>query len=92
MVTRLVVVQQLCTVHPDGDDRRLVGSTLTATLPRHQIREFAAISAKFFMNEQKRTLEPGSSGEEKRALNPTNVLGPLLTCMHQGNQETCRTR
>lgn len=92
MVTRLVAVQQLCTLHTGGNDRQLVGSTLTATLPRRQIHELVAISAKFFVNEQKKTLELGSSGGGKRDVNPTNAPGSLLTCMRQGNQETCRTR
>ena len=38
-------------------------------------------SAKFSMNDNKKTLEPASSVEEKRDVNPTSALGPLLTCM-----------
>ena len=44
------------------------------------------------MNDNKKTLEPASSAEEKRDVNPTSVLSPLLTCMRQGNQAICRTR
>ena len=44
------------------------------------------------MIDNKKTLEPASSAEEKRDVNPTSVLGPLLTCMRQGNQAICRTR
>ena len=50
------------------------------------------ISAKFFMIDSKKTLELVSSAEEKRGVNQTSALGPLSTCMHQGNQATCRTR
>ena len=48
------------------------------------------ISAKFFMNDSKKTLELASSAEEKRGVNRTSALGPLSACMHQGNQATCR--
>ena len=44
------------------------------------------------MNDNKKTLEPPSTAEEKRDVNLTSVLGPLLTCMHQGNQAICRMR
>ena len=40
----------------------------------------------------KKTLELASSAEEKRGVNPTNALGPLLTCMRQRNQAIYRTR
>ena len=50
------------------------------------------MSAKFFTNDSKKTLVLTSSAEEKRGVNPTSALGPLLTCMRQGNQATCRTR
>ena len=92
VATRLVAVQLLCTLHPDGNDRRLVGSTSMTAPPRLRIHELAAISAKFFMNEEEKTLEPESSGEEKRIVSPTSALGPLLTCMRQGILATCRTR
>ena len=62
------------------------------TLPHHRIHELVAISAKFFMNDSKKTLVLASSTEEKHGVNQTSALGPLLTCMHQGNQATCRTR
>ena len=89
---KLVGVQPPCTLHPEGQDRRLVGSTSTATPLHHRIHELVVISAKFFMINNKKTLEPASSAEEKRDVNPTSALGPLLTCMRQGNQATCRTR
>ena len=92
MATKPVGVQPPCTLHPEGQDRRLAGSTLIATPPRHQIHELVAISAKFFTNDSKKTLTLASSVEEKRDINPTSALGPLLTCMRQGNQATCRTR
>jgi hypothetical protein len=92
LATKLVVAQLLYTLHPDCNDRRLVGSTLTMTLPRHQIRELVAINATFFVSGRGRTLEPESSGEEKRAVNPTSAQGPLLTCMRQGIQRTYRMR
>ena len=44
------------------------------------------------MIDNKKMLELASSAEEKRDVNPTSALGPLLTCMHQGNQAICRTR
>ena len=44
------------------------------------------------MNDNKKTLEPASSVEEKRDVNPISALGPLLICMRQGNQAICRTR
>ena len=91
MATRPVGVQPLCTLHPEGQDRRLTGSTSTATPPRHQIHEVVAISAKFFTNDSKKTLILVSSAEEKRGVNQTSALGLLLTCMHQGDQATCRT-
>ena len=50
------------------------------------------IGAKFFMIDNKKTLELASSAEEKRGVNLTSALGPLSTCMRQGNQATCRTR
>ena len=92
MATRPVGVQPLCTLRPEGQDRRVAGSTSTATPPHHQIHELVAISVKFFMNDSKKTLVLASSTEEKRGINQTNALGPLSTCMHQGNQVTCRTR
>ena len=92
MATKPVGVQPPCTLHPEGHDRRLAGSTSTATPPRHQIHELVAISAKFFTNDSKKTLILASSAEEKRDVNPTSALGPLLTCMRQGNHAICRTR
>ena len=92
MATKLVGVQPPCTLHPEGQDRRLAGSTSTATPLHRQIHELVAISAKFFMIDNKKTLGPASSAEEKRDVNPTSALGPLLTCMRQGNQATCHTR
>ena len=92
MAIRPAGVQPPCTPHPEGQDRRLAVSTLTLTPPHHQIRELVAISAKFFTNDNKNTLELASSAEEKRGVNRTSALGPLSKCMHQGNQETCRTR
>ena len=59
---------------------------------RHQIRELAAISAKFSTTDNKRMLELVSSVEEKRDDNQISALGPLLTCKRQGDQATCRTR
>ena len=85
-------VQPLCILLPEGQDRQLVGSTPTATPPRHRIHELVVISAKFFMIDNKKTLELASSAKEKRDVNPTSALGPLLTCMRQGNQAICRTR
>ena len=78
--------------HPEGQDRRLAGSTSTATPPHHQIHELVAISAKFFTNDSKKMLVLASSAEEKRGVNLTSALGPLSICMRQGNQATCRTR
>ena len=92
MATKPVGVQPPCTLHPEGQDRRLAGSTSTATPPHHQIHELVAISAKFFTNDSKKTLELASSVEEKHDVNQTSAPGPLLTIMRQGNQATCRTR
>ena len=92
MATKLVGVQPPCTLHPEGQDRRLAGSTSTATPPHHRIHELVAINAKFFANDSKKTLVLASSAKEKRGVNPTSVLGLLSTCMRQGNQATCRTR
>ena len=92
VVTKPVGVQPPCTLHPKGQDRQLAGSTSTATPPHHQIHELVAINAKFFTNDSKKTLVLASSAEEKRSVNRTSALGPLSTCMHQGNQATCRTR
>ena len=92
MATKLVEVQPPCNHHPEGQDRRLAGSTSTTTPPRHQIHELVAISAKFFTNDSKKTLVLASSAEEKRGVNQTSALGPLSTCTRQGNQATCRTR
>ena len=92
MAMKPVEVQPPCTLHPEGQDRRLAGSTSTATPPHHQIHELIAISAKFFMNDSKKTLVLASSAKEKRGVNRTIVLGPLPTCMRQGNQAICRTR
>ena len=91
MATKPVGVQPPCTLYPEGQDLRLTGSTSTATPPRHQIHELVVISAKFFTNDSKKTLVLASSAGEKRDFNPTSALGPLLTCMRQGNQATCRT-
>ena len=85
-------VQPLCTLRPEGQDRRLVGSTSTATPLHRRIHELVAIIAKFFMIDNKKMLELASSAEEKRGVNQTSALGPLSTCMRQGNQATCRTR
>ena len=92
MVTKLVEVQPPCTLHLEGQDRQLAGSTSTATPLRHRIHELVAISAKFFTNDSKKTLVLASSAEEKRDVNQTSTLGPLSTCMRQGNQATCRMR
>ena len=92
MATKPVGVQPPCTLHPEGQDHRLAGSTSTATPPHHQIHELVTINAKFFTNDSKKTLVLASSAEEKRDVNQTSALGPLSTCMHQGNQATCRTR
>ena len=92
MATKPVGVQPPCTLHPEGQDRRLAGSTSTATPLRHQIHELVAISAKFFTNDNKKMLVLASSAEEKRGINRTSALGPLSTCMRQGNQAACRTR
>ena len=92
MAMKRAEVQLPCNHRPEGQDRRLAGSTSTATPPRRQIHELVVINAKFFTNDSKRTLELASSAEEKRDVNPTSALGPLLTCMRQGNQAICRTR
>ena len=92
MATKPVGVQPPCTLHPEGQDHRLAGSTLTVTPLHRQIHELVAISAKFFTNDSKKTLALASSAEEKRGVNLTSALGPLSICMRQGNQATCRTR
>ena len=92
MATKQAEVQLPCNHRPEGQDCRLAGSTSTATPPHHQIHELVAINAKFFMRDSKKTLEHASSAEEKRGVNLTSALGPLSTCMRQGNQATCRTR
>ena len=91
METKLVGVQPPCTLHPEGQDRRLTGSTSTATPPHHQIHELVAISAKFFTIDSKKTLVLASCAKEKRGVNQTSALGPPSTCMRQGSQATCRT-
>ena len=50
---------------------------MTVTPLRHLILELVAISAKFFTNDSKKTLELASSAEEKRGVNRTSALGPL---------------
>ena len=92
VATKRAEVQLPCNHRPEGQDRRLAGSSSTATPPHRRIHELVAISAKFFMIDIKKTLKRASSTEEKRDVNPTSALGPLLTCMRQGNQATCRTR
>ena len=92
MTTKRVEVQLPCNHRPEGQDRRLAGSTSTAIPPRRQIHELVAISAKFFTNDSKKMLVLASSAEEKRDVNPTSALGPLMTCMRQGNQAICRMR
>ena len=86
MATKPMGVQPLCTLHPEGQDRRLAGSTSTTTPPHHRIHELAAISAKFFTNDSKNTLVLASSAKEKRGVNQTSALGPMSTCMRQGKQ------
>jgi hypothetical protein len=66
-----------CTLHHEGQNRRLVGSTPTAAPPRRRTHELVAINAKFFVSEKEKTLEPPSSDEEKRIVSPTNAQGPL---------------
>lgn len=92
MATKLVGVQPPCTLYPEGQDRRLTGSTSTSTPPHHRIHELVAISAKFFTIDSKKTLVLASSAEEKHDVNLTSALGPLLTCTRPVNQATCRTR
>ena len=92
VATKRVEVQLPCNHHPEGQDRRLAGSTSTATPPRHRIHELVAINAKFFKNDNKKMLALVSSVEEKRGVSQTSALGPLSICMRQGNQATCRTR
>ena len=50
------------------------------------------ISAKFSKNDDKKMLVLASSVKEKHGVSQTSTLGPLLICMRQGNQATCRTR
>ena len=92
VATKRAEVQLPCNHRPEGQDRRLAGSISTATPPHHRIHELVAISPKFFMINNKKTLELASSAEQKRDVNPTSALGPLLTCMRQGNQAICRMR
>ena len=92
MATKPVEVQPPCTLHPKGQDHRLAGSTSTVTPPHRRIHELVAISAKFFAIDSKKMLVLASSAEEKRDVNQTSALGPLSTCMRQGNQATCHTR
>ena len=92
VATKLEGVQPPCNHHPEGQDRRLVGSTSTVTPPHRRIHELVAISAKFFAIDSKKTLVLASSAEEKRDVNLTSALGPLLTCMRKGNQAIYRTR
>ena len=92
MATRPGEVRLPCTLHYEGQNRRLAGSTPTVAPPRRQTHELVVISAKFFKNGSKRTLVPVSSAKEKRDINQTSALGPLSTCMRQGNQAICRTR
>src|SRR3954462_8049680 len=91
MATKPVGVQPPCTLRPEGQDLRLAGSATTATPLLHQMRELAAINAKFFTNDSKKTLVLASSAEEKHGVSQTSALGPLSTCMRQGNQATCHT-
>ena len=81
MATEPVGVQPPCTLRPEGQDRRLAGSTSTVTPPHHRIHELVAINAKFFTNNSKKMLVLASSAEEKRGVHLTSALGPLLTCM-----------
>ena len=92
VATRPVGVPPLCTPRPEGQDRQLAGLTPTPTPPRCRTRELAAINAKFSKNDDTKTLVLASSVEEKRGVSQTSVPGPLLICMRQGNQATCRTR
>ena len=92
MATRPGEVRLPCTLHYEGQNRRLAGSTPTAAPPRRRTHELVAISAKFFRNGNKKTLVLASSVEEKRGVNQTSALDLLLTCMRRGNQATCRTR
>ena len=64
----------------------------TVTPPHRRIHELVVISAKFFMIDSKKTLVLASSAKEKRDVSPTSALGPLSTCIRQGNQATCHTR
>ena len=92
MATKRAEVQLPCNHRPEGQDRRLAGSTSTATPLHRRIHELVAISAKSFMIGNKKTLELASSAKEKRDVNRTSTLGPLMTCMRQGNQAICRMR
>ena len=80
MATKRAEVQLPCNHRPEGQDRRLAGSTSTATPPRHQTHKLVAISAKFFTNDSKKTLVLASSAKEKRGVNQTSALGLLSTC------------
>ena len=92
VATKWVEMQLPCNHHPEGQGRRLAGSTSTATPPHHRIHELVAINIKFFTNESKKTLVLASSAKEKRDVNQTSALGPLSTCMRQGNQAICCTQ
>ena len=92
VATRTMGVQLPCTLRQEGQDRRLAGSTPTAAPPRHRTHELVATSAKFSMNDNKKTLALASSAEEKRDVNLTSALGPLSICARWGNRATCRTR
>ena len=90
--TKLVVEQPLYILRLSGRGRRLVGLMSMTTLPHHQTRGRVAISATFSVNGRRRTLEPESSGEEKRAVSLTGARDPLSICMRQGIQRTYRMR
>lgn len=92
MSTRPVEEPPRCTLHPEGQDRRPAGPITTPTPLRRRTRGLDVISAKFSTSDNKRTLEPASSAEERRGVSQTCALGPLSTCTHLENRAICRTR
>ena len=71
MSTRPVEPPPWCMLPPEGQDRRPAGPITTPTPPPRRTRGLDATSAKFFMNGNKRTLEPASSVEERRGVSQT---------------------
>ena len=78
MATRPGEVRFPCTLHYKGQNHRLAGSTPTVAPPRRRTHEFVATSAKFSMNDNKKTPEPAIERRREARRQSDKRAGPSV--------------